>query len=634
MTRPNTISIDRAAPNPAVVAATLSTSKESPDAYAARALDRHEPTIRAFCEAHADAKLFSALTETPGYAELTKTLRRAAIEVKAAARAPHARAVIEEASRRLDVPSVDLYQLAHVPAHLVAQGKWRPRSINVAFLQEDATTRAVPRDAFQKKLNNISNWLPPVRDHKVPGLRHLYTELGTLLPAAEKVGDGVSAVFRRSAAIVQGWSDALTSETQRTLRGLRHTLSGGKVREPKSYKFTDDDRRVILSAAKVLSHQVGDIDAVITRLRAHKEGDDASTTHRLIEGLSEGLNDVAGFLDGFGRWVAAGSREDAWRTFTLHLQTNIGLEKWGQLASRASVIAMLPTLEQVEKTGEAKVRVNFKLTPVDTLFFSLYMSGRGGGYLLRAGYFGASINDFEHEIRFQVPGVMNVALGEDYSYGPMGCLGYSPKIGDLSDKLPVNVRVGGYLKVYHTALRNLTAPTRRMAEEFTIHTSLAREAWGRHRDKRKGRAHVVPVQDGWPSSQLWLVARGEVKHGERARQVIARRVGQIQEVLTSADARRAFVTGAEEAGLSPREANALPESSLKFLRDLDDAISRESTDLDAMAHRAAKDQPYSLGELRGRLNNVRRLVANLEFVDQMLARTFGEHPVPRRGPAV
>ncbi|MBK8011338.1 MAG: hypothetical protein IPK13_08300 [Deltaproteobacteria bacterium] len=597
-------------------------------------LTLHAATIHAFCDAHADSKRFDLLTKTPGYADLAKTLRMAAIEVKTAARAPHARAVIEEAARRLDVPSVDLYQLAHAPAHLVAQGKWRPRSINVAFLQDDATTRAVPRDAFQKKLNAISSWLPPVRDYDVPGLHHLYSELGTLLPAYEKVGDGVSAVFKRSAAIVQSWSDALTNETQRTLRGLRHTLSGGHVREPKSYKFSDDDRRMIFSAAKVLSHHVGDIDAVITQLRAHKEGDDASSIHRLIAGISEGLNDVAGFLDGFGRWVAAGSREDAWRTFTLHIQTNVGLEKWGQLASRASVIAMLPTLEQVEKTGKAKVRVNFKLTPIDTLVFSLYMSGRGGGYLLRAGYFGASINDFEHEIRFQVPGVMNAALGEDYSYGPMGCLGYSPKIGGFASNLPVNIRAGGYLKVYHSALRNLTAPTRRMAEEFTIGTSLAREAVGRFRDQRKGRAHVVPVQDGWPSAQLWLVARGELKHGERVRQSMAERRAQIERALSSSEARDTFVARAEEAGLSRDEANALPESSLNFLRDLDAAIAREAKEIDAMAHLAAKNQPFSLGELRRRLTNVRRLVGNFEFVDLMLARTLGEHPVPRRAAAV
>ena len=111
---------------------------------------------------------------------------------------------------------------------------------------------------------------------------------------------------------------------------------------------------------------------------------------------------------------------------------------------------MFPTLEQVERDGEAVVKVVARLNPVDTILGGMTLTSRGGGLSFRAGPIGAKVSDFEHEVKAGIPGIIGLSVGEDYAYGPVLAFGYSPPVGLLNVlPLPVNVRVGGEIKLFH-----------------------------------------------------------------------------------------------------------------------------------------------------------------------------------------
>lgn len=492
-----------------------------------RFLLRHANAIEYFKVTRKDLDAFSEYAQDPGYGKMMAELRNAVVRYVANPKDDEAQLIIEEAGLALDVPVIDLLPLARVPADSVANGAWRPRSVNVDLVDPDPTTRSGPETSFQKKLNKFSEKIMPgVKELEVPGMYTAYQLAAGVAPVIDLVGHVIGDPIEAASHVARGWSDSIATEVQLKLRDIREATAPSGLRVGELAKLNEVEQRAFLFAASKLSGMSLDADQFVTWARDPHSADMPKTlVGRLKKWASGGLNSLAHFLRGTAAGIHQATDQRGWKVFTVHLQFGGGVERF-TVTTRAGVTIMLPTLEQVEREGKAVVRIVSRFNPVETMFGGVSLTSRGGGMKFRAGPVGAKISEFEHEVKAGIPGIIGISVGEDYAYGPSVAFGYSPPIGILSAlPLPMNIRVGGEVTLFHPALRPLAQGTRKMAENITI----ACDESAIFVRKLVGKA-ANEIDQGWPVRQRWNIARRITERAESAMLSAYDRIAELRKI--------------------------------------------------------------------------------------------------------
>lgn len=593
-------------------------------------LERHAGTIAEFQSRRGSLERFTELTSSEEYGLLMSELRRSALILKANPNAGDARARLEAAAKALDVPVIDLEALARVPPDSVAAGLWRPRSVNVDLVDPDPTTRLGPETPFQKTLNTLSSkLLPEVKKVEVPGLQGLYSLARLVIPAVDAGGKAVSRPVEIAGDIIRGWSDALASDVVLRLRAIRDATRASGLDLGDIASLPEIQQRMFLFTAARLSDMALDVEEFVKWARSpDTESVPASLGARLRSWSSSGLFGLSKFL----RAVAAGvhdlTNEEAWRASTIHIQIGGGLEKF-TVTTRGGITIMFPTLEQAERDGATTIRLVSRLNPVETMFGGMTLTSRGGGLKFRAGPIGAKVSEFEHEVKAGIPGIIGVSVGEDYAYGPSVAFGYSPPIALLTVlPLPLNVRVGGEVTLFHPALARTSRATRRMAEGISV----ACDAVGdKVQDIGRSIGWVKTAaktsEDGWPLSQRWQLARRTHDRAESARTTARDRLSRIQALDP---ARWLECVGTERARTFLGDDTARPRHAHRLITDYLESsiatIEAESAAMREFAQRAIETKAYNKAALQ-RLNTLlERQTLAFEFVDVLLVSLLGtEH---------
>jgi hypothetical protein len=243
------------------------------------------------------------------------------------------------------------------------------------------------------------------------------------------------------------------------------------------------------------------------------------------------------------------------------------------------------------------------------MFGGVNLTSRGGGLKFRAGPVGAKVSEFEHEVKAGIPGIIGVSVGEDYAYGPSLAFGYSPPIALLSSlPIPLNVRVGGEVTLFHPALSPVARSTRTAAEKISI---LCDEVWP-HKNNE--------VEDGWPVRQRWNIARRTTERAEAA-QELARdrldRLAQLSPAQLCAPARIKKLLGRDAD--KPLETHTTIK---RYLETLSRVIDKESAALRSLAADAIKGEKVDRKSVARLTESLARHALAFEYIDVLLAQMF------------
>lgn len=584
--------------------------REAPPSF----LARYAATITAFKAKRKNLDEFNALSHTPDYGRMMSELRNAAVRLRANVQDQESANLLADAAHALDVPKLDLLTLARVPADAIAAGNWRPRSVNVDLVDPDPTTKSGPDTQFQQRLNKLSDKIMPgVKEVRVPGMHTAYLLASGVAPVIDFAGQAIADPIAAASHVVREWSDSLATDVQLKLRDVREATKPSGLAMGDIGKLSELEQRAFLFAAEKLSGMALDADQFIDWARDPKAADvPSSLLGRLQKFASGGLNGLAHFLRGTASAVRQVTDMESWRTFTVHLQFGGGVERF-TVSTRGGFTIMFPTLEQVERDGKAVVRVVSRLNPVETMFGGLSLTSRGSGMKFRAGPVGAKISEFEHEVKAGIPGIIGVSVGEDYSYGPSVAFGYSPPIGILSAlPLPLNIRVGGEVTLFHPALGPFAHATRKMAENISIACDegaiAIRKALGKEANE---------VQDGWPVRQRWNMIKRTTERAETAAAVSADRLAGLRELGAMA-----LVKPEKIRKLLGNDA-AKPLETFgtitRYLEALPKLIEKESAAVRKMAEKASRGESIDKKALARLTDSLTRRALAFEYVDVLLA---------------
>jgi hypothetical protein len=596
-----------------------------PHRHVLRAQDRlaeFSEVIGMFRIARSDLDAMTELAKHPDYGALMVKLRRAAVELRVNQGAVEARALLEQATRELDVPLVDLMALSRVPAHFVENGMWRPRSVNVDLVEPDESSK-METTAFQESLNRLSDRiLPGVKEIRPPGLYSLYRVANATLPVVDACGKEVERTIGELSSIVRGWSNELADEVQLYLREVRQATSASGLNIKDLKELHPLEQKMALMTGRALSGLAFEAEMFISWARdpesVERPGGIAAKMKRWA---SAGLHGLANFLRAAASGVGVVTDREAWKTAAVHVQLGGGLEKWW-VSSRAGATLMFPTLEQVQREGEAVVKVVSRLNPVDTIVGGMTLSSRGGGVSFRAGPIGAKVSDFEHEVKAGIPGIIGLAVGEDYAYGPVLAFGYSPPIGLLQVMpLPVNVRLGGEVKLFHPMFAGLSRPTRSMAEAISIGCDAI------HR-----RIVGSPETDeAWPNDQRWSLTKRVVERALVAKTVAADRLALLRRIVPSHLSEHIGPQRAQQLGRDAERPEVTHGTIAGYLDYVMMKVEREARAIADMASAAAREEPVDREELKKLSASLKRSTLAFEFVDILLHRLLVEPELERKG---
>jgi hypothetical protein len=598
--------------------AAQSPGDESPAARAARLLAPYRELIEGFRANRRDIDAIADVTSEPEYGEMMALLRRAAVELAANPEAEDAFALLHRAAVVLDVPVVDLTALTRVPPHLVSS--WRPRSVNVDLVEPDDASR-METTAFQDSLNKLSNKiLPGVKEWRPMGLTPMYRLAGKMVPAVDALGKTVAVPLREAANVVEGWSKELADEVQVKLREIQRATSSSGLRVKDLKQLHPLEQKMALMTGQALSGLALEAELFIQWARDPKSVKrPQGIMAKMKQWASTGLHGLANFLRASASAVKVMTDADSWRTFAVHLQFGGGLEKWW-VSSRAGATLMFPTLEQVEREGEAVVKVVSRLNPIDSVLGGVTLSSRGGGLNFRAGPVGAKVSDFEHEVKAGIPGIVGIAVGEDYAYGPVLAFGYSPPIGMLNVMpLPVNIRIGGEVKIFHAGFAAMSRPTRTMAERISIGCDSIHQVFVKSKD----------LDDGWPTQQRWSLLKRLVERAMDSKLVAQDRLAQLRELEPS---RFIEYVGEERAKILGKDAEQpakTHETIAGYLEYLVRKIDLESEALAKLARAAAKDEKIDKKKLGELSQSLKRSTLAFEYIDNLLYRLLVEPELER-----
>ncbi len=328
------------------------------DAAAAAFLRENAATIRGFRAHRKDGEAFSRFATTSHYGDMMAAVRRAAVALRADEGNHEARALIEHVAAALDVPAPDLFGLDAVPAHLVASGRWRPRSVNVDLIDPDESARLAPESKFQASLNHFSEKvLPKTRAVKVQGLYPAYMVAGAVTPVVGAVGRTVATPMSAAAKEVRGWSDELADEVQLALRRIRDATSASGLKMSDIKKLHPVEQRMMIMTGQALHGMALDAEMFVQWARDPKSVElPKGLAARIKKWASSSLDGLARFLKATASGVKTLTDEDSWRTFSVHAQFGGGVEKFW-VSARGGVSLMFPTLEQVQRDGEVVMQV-------------------------------------------------------------------------------------------------------------------------------------------------------------------------------------------------------------------------------------------------------------------------------------
>jgi hypothetical protein len=576
--------------------------------------------IAMFREMRRDLALMTELAADPKYGAMMAMLRRAAVQLELNPGAAEPKALLELASKQLAVPVVDLMALPRVPAHFVETGAWRPRSVNVDLVEPDESSK-METTAFQESLNKLSDRiLPGVKQFRPPGLYSLYMAAGAALPVVDAYGKAFEKTLGELASIVREWSDDLADDVQLHLREIRQATSASGLNLKDLKELHPIEQRMALMTGQALSGLALEAETFI-RWARDPESIERPTgiTAKLKRWASAGIHGLANFLRAAASGARAVTDRESWTTAAVHVQLGGGLEKWW-VSSRAGATLMFPTLEQVKRDGEAVVKVVSRLNPVDTILGGMTLSSRGGGVSFRAGPIGAKVSDFEHEVKAGIPGIIGLAVGEDYAYGPVLAFGYSPPVGLLNVlPLPVNVRVGGEVKLFHPMFAGLSRPTRSMAEGISIGCDAI------HRTVT--RAHEI--DDGWPLQQRWNLVRRLVERALVSRAVAEERIAKLKEIEPAGLMEHIGEARARTLGRDAERPVETHQTIASYLDHLLQKIDDETNAIAELARAASRDEAVDGARLKALSASLKRSIIAFEFVDILLYRLLVEPELER-----
>lgn len=572
-------------------------------------------TVAEFREARKTLESFTAFSAKPSYGQMMSELREAAVRLKANPKDEEAAELIREASWELGIPRADLLTLARVPADAVAAGNWRPRSVNVDLVEPDPTTRNGPESKFQTKLNDLSERIMPgVKEVRIPGLHTAYHLASAFLPIVDEAGRQIANPIDAASHVVREWSDSLATDVQLKLRDVRAATKPSGLKMGEVAKLNELEQRAFLFAAEKLSGMALDADQFIDWARDPKAADispDLST--RLKKFTSNSLYGLANFLRGTASAVKNTTDMDGWRTFAVHLQFGAGVEKY-TVSMRGGFTIMFPTLEQTERDGKAVVRVVSRLNPVETMFGGLSLTSRGGGMKFRAGPVGAKISEFEHEVKAGIPGIIGVSVGEDYAYGPSVAFGYSPPIGILAAlPLPLTIRAGGEVTIFHPAFSAGARGTRKMAEKISIFCDDAAAGIQKLTNKKA----QSEVQDGWPVRQRWNISRRTTERAEAASGLAQERLHLLREFgpQTLSSSERAQKLLGRDAGKPLETFNTIT----RYLESISTVIDKETAAVRKLANDASAGRKVDKESLARLTESLARHALAFEYVDVLVS---------------
>jgi hypothetical protein len=572
-------------------------------------------SIAEFGEARKSLESFTEYAAKPGYGQMMSELRGAAIRLKANPKDVEAEELIKEAAWALKVPRTDLLALARMPADAVAAGNWRPRSVNVDLVEPDPTTRNGPESKFQKKLNDLSEKImPTVKEVRIPGLHAAYQVGAAFLPVVDELGRQIANPIDAAGHVVREWSDSLATDVQLKLRDVRAATKPSGLKMGEVAQLNELEQRAFLFAAEKLSGMALDADQFIDWARDPKAAEmSQDLAGRLKNFASNGLYGLANFLRGTAAGVRNATDMDGWRTFTVHLQFGAGVEKY-TVSMRGGFTIMFPTLEQAEREGKASVRVVSRLNPVETMFGGLSLTSRGGGMKFRAGPVGAKISEFEHEVKAGIPGIIGISVGEDYAYGPSVAFGYSPPIGILAAlPLPLTIRAGGEITVFHPAFSAGARGTRKAAEKISIFCDDTATAIKKLGNKNA----ATEAQDGWPVRQRWNISRRATERAEVASSLAQERLSALRSIGPQqlSQPERAKKLLGRDADKSLETFNTIT----RYLESISTVIDKETAAVRKLAGEASAGKNIDKKSLARLTDSLTRHALAFEYVDVLVS---------------
>ncbi|MBK8013062.1 MAG: hypothetical protein IPK13_17115 [Deltaproteobacteria bacterium] len=586
--------------------------------------------VEEFLAARTSPDRFERYAAHSRYGELINHQRAKAIEA-AACPTGSAPKTLKRTAHALQIPVADLKMLPRVPENLVLSGKWRPRSLNIEFIRDDATGHLEESEG-QQKLDALSKRItPPVQNINVPFLEPVYHVLGgKIMPEAERRTEAVAAPIADLARWVDGWSERFASELQRNLRLIAKTLSPTGINLRVLASLDEPTQRGVLLAVEKLSGTCIDADKFVTwarsgRVRSHPRNPAWANAYTLRSSV---LHRIARILDAAATTMRTATSQDDWQTFALHIELMGRVGKKGTVGSGPMLIVMLPTLEQVKHSGRVDMRVASKMLLFDTAVGGLALTSRGGETKARLGVVSGQISAYEEHITLGVPNWASCDIGEDYTYGPFVSLSKSSEF--LGFLLP-----GIELRFFHPAMGPLSRPARRAAERILIAYDDLKD-WirrHRHRDHHPIRDHHplpnVPSLDQarLPKGQRWSLAKEKLDRGKYAQNRASRYLERLNEVSPQRFKQVYRDDRTVGAGWPSDSRVDAYHVIVDFLRSLTKHVGRAVLELTALAETELQGHAIDHHRVTELTAEVQQHAEAFEFVDALLS------PIMEKAPA-
>lgn len=509
---------------------------------------------------------------------MLRTLHEAAAARQVAADGHSKEMILRAAARALEVSYVDLERLCDVSPDRIERGMWRPRAIDVEFFAADCFTR-LRRDApgLQGRLNMLSARLPGIKTFDVPRLAPLYAGTDALLPAVASVGRRFTKTTEGAAQVVRSWSTALAKDVRRDLRAFRRVLRSVQIRPSDLAEMSTEDQRVLLGLLANVSGMSVDLEKFIRWARGERSTA-PSWLSKLRAAGARGFEALAQVLSDVANATRAWTEREGWRTFAIHLQFGAALERFAS-ATRAGVVFVLPTLDQVLETGRVRVRMVTRADPIDSLLAGVHLSSRGGGVRFVAGPMGAKISEYDYELKLGLPGIFHVAIGEDRVFGPLVALTINPVLTSMPSLGGLKLRLDPELRIFHAALHRPASKTRRVAERLAIACD---EGWASIGHGPRASQGDAPPK--WPSSERFRIVKRMIERGEIDARRMRKHVEHLERLgAEGSDAAKSAAIGFlvrlecaifDEIDRLRREAEAVTRGYSRSRQCTDDALAR------------------------------------------------------------
>ena len=257
----------------------------------------------------------------------------------------------------MDVPVVDLEGLSDVPLHHLRHGTWLPRAICLELGSLDSPQRG----GFRRRLNDWSRALPREQSIALRDASPLFDLASVILPSVSTIGRRAATPLDNLASAIDGWSSELASTIQKRSWRFAEALSALRLTASDLKRLTPSEVHAVSVAVKSLASNCRDVAGI-----CNEAADAAPKRWSLRSIAADRGHALAAMIHSFAGAVRRFTDEDSWRTFCIHIQFGVGIESHGA-STRAGVLLLFPTLEQVMREGLPKVRIVSRIDPAETL---------------------------------------------------------------------------------------------------------------------------------------------------------------------------------------------------------------------------------------------------------------------------